>query len=505
MGIDILIKKGTIVDGTGKAVFGGDIAIHQGRIVQIGPGLEGKADLTIEADEKIVAPGFIDIHTHADEKIKQVSTADNYLLQGVTTVIGGNCGRLKGGEDIRHHLNEIEKTRISPNYGVLVGHGDIRTQAMENATRVAQEKEKKEMVSLITKGLREGAFGVSLGLEYWPGRYASTEELVEVAKAANEEGGFLAGHIRDEQAGVITSVGEAIEVARKAEIPVLISHLKACGSSVWGSGKTLISMLTMAQALGIEVTADQYPYRASSTGLSQCFPDWSLENEVDGLEELLEEPSQRRRIRSYAKSQIELRVGDDLSLVQIAAYEGEPDWSGRTFEDVLKMRGLEANLENAVDLVIEMFLYQDPTIIYHYILDEDLETILRSPFAMLVSDGYICEYEKDSPHPRSYGSFPRVLGRYVREKSLISVEKAIQKMTSMPAARLGLHDRGRIAVGAWADIVVFDMDTIMDKSTFSNPHQYPKGVHAVMVNGVLTAKDGKHLGQKAGKVLYKKR
>ncbi len=499
---DLLLKDGTIVDGSGKGAFRGDIGIRDGKIADVGDLDDSSANVVVNLGGKIAAPGFVDIHTHADTAIIPVPGAENYIYQGVTTVIGGNCGEGEDKLSVKEHLAKVQDIKPAVNYGVLVGHGNVRQAIMQDVTDTSSDDERLKMIRLMEQAMEEGAFGVSSGLEYWSDRCSTTEELVDAARTAAHFGGIYATHMRDEQAGVITSLGEAIEVARKANASVQISHLKACGAAVWGSGKILVSMLTMARAMGIDIAADQYPYGASSTGFGQCFPAWALTGGLKYLETRLADPAQRERIRSYAESQIRIRVGDDLSLIQVSHYDGDPRMDGKRISEVLQERGLEPSMENGLDLITEMFLHKDPSIIYHYIDESDIEAIMRSPYVMVVSDGHICRFGESAPHPRSYGAFPRVLARYVRDKNVITLEEAVRKMTSLPAQRYHIHKRGCIASGYWADLVVFDLGEIQDRATFLDPHQYAHGLTHVLVNGAFAVRDGEITKMRNGSVLF---
>lgn len=500
--VDLILMNGMIVDGTGKGAYRGDISICEGRIIEIGELSTSNAKKTVDLQGQIIAPGFIDLHTHADSGILMVPTADNYLMQGVTTVIGGNCGGHEKPMPLKEHLELVEEAGTSINYGVMVGHGDIRIAAMEDSTMPPSQIDLDRMIELTDEAMKMGAFGISSGLEYWPGRYATTDELIAVAKKVAEYGGLFASHIRDEQVGVITAVGEAIEIGRRSGASIEISHLKACGASVWGYGKVLVSMVTLARAMGVDIAADQYPYGASNTGFSQCFPSWSLTGGMDHLKDLLADDSMKERIKRYAESQIRIRVGGDLSLVQISHYEGDPTWDGLTLANVLESKGLAVNMDNGINLIVEMFLCKDPSIIYHYIDAADIEAIMRSPFVSVVSDGHICQYRESVPHPRSYGTFARVLSKYVQELNILTLEEAVRKMTSLPASRLGIKDRGVLAPGMSADVVVLDLDEIQDTATFLDPHQYPRGISLVIVNGQVAVDHGNHAKINCGKVLY---
>ena len=500
---DIIIKGGLIIDGTGTPGYKADLGIKAEMIAKIGDLSKETATYTIDASGDVVAPGFIDIHTHTDGGIKGHPQAANYVLDGVTTLMGGNCGGGAAGTDVATFLADVKASNPSVNFATLVGHGDIRQTVMDTATGEITAADLNTMKEMVKDAMFDGAFGISTGLEYIPGRYANIDELVELSKVANKYEGYYATHMRNEQTGVVSAVAEAIEIGRRSGIPVQISHLKACGAPVWGYGTQLSNMVLEAREDGIDVMADQYPYEASSTGFSQCFPGWAVVNGKTSLAAALTDPVKAAEIKAYATSQIQIRVGNDLSLIQVASYGTNTAYEGKSMADILISRGLEPTMENGIDLVIEMYLSpSSPSILYHYINEGDIRLIMANPYVMVASDGSIQTYGVGSPHPRSYGTNARVLGRYVREQNVISLEEAIRKMTSLPAKRLGLKDRGIITTGNWADITIFNPDTIIDTSTYSQPHQYPIGIDYVIVNGAITGEKGVHTGAANGQILY---
>lgn len=506
---DTIIKNALVLDGTGKPAKKSDIAIKDGKIKKIGKISGERGKQLIDANGALVTPGFIDIHTHADVAIDRIPTAENYLFQGVTTVIGGNCGFFRkkemAGEDyetVGSFLEKLENIKISLNFGTLEGYGHIRNKVCPEYSMELPEEGLSRMKELLKKAMEEGAFGISTGLQYLPDRYAQTEELIEMARIAGGYGGIYSSHIRDEGVKILNAVAEAIEIAKKSNTPVQISHIKACGVEVWGYGKILSSMINMAQALGLKVTADQYPYKAAYTGFSQIFPPEAHDGGKKMLIKRLNNPQQRPGLIRYAKKQITNRVGEDLSLIQISTYKSAPEREGKTIKDIMLDEGINYDIDHGVELIIKMYLEEDPSIIYHYVNEEDIKVLLRNPFIMICSDGEIIEYGVGSPHPRSYGSFPRVLAKYVREQQVITMEEAIRKMTLMPAKKLGLSDRGIIKEGYSADMVIFDKEKITDTASFKNPHRYGRGINYLLVNGEITIREGRLTGKKAGKVLY---
>lgn len=499
---DLIIKGGVIIDGTGSAGYAADVAILDGKIAKIGDLSEAMAINVLDAAGAAVAPGFIDIHSHADGGIKGNPQAKNYILDGVTTVLGGNCGGGAANTDVGTFLADVLASNPSINFATLVGHGDLREVVMDMTTGEITKKDLQDMKKMAIEAMHDGAFGMSTGLEYIPGRYSDLEELVELSKVIARYGGIYASHTRDEQLGVIDSVAEAIAIGEQARIPVEISHLKACGAAVWGYGKILSDMVLEARSRGIDVMADQYPYQASSTGFSQCFPGWAVVNGKISLAENLADPEKAAEIKAYAEHQIRIRVGEDFSLIQVASYRTNRDYEGKTLQDIMVERGLEPNMENGINLVIEMYLSQySPSVLYHYLSAEDIKDIMQNPFVSVAADGSI-QSGTGSPHPRSYGTNARVLGVYVRELNVLSLEEALRKMTSLPASRLAIEDRGVIKEGNWADITIFDPETVIDTATFFDPHQFPLGIDYVIVNGIITADHGVHTGAANGQVLY---
>lgn len=502
MAIDILIKNVQIVDGSGKGSFAGEVAIIDGRIAEVGSTCpHTQATSVINGEGLTLAPGFIDIHTHGDAEILEQPTADNYVRQGVTTIFGGNCGG--SPMPIGEFLTKAEQTQLAINFGTLVGHGSIREAAMADPTSPATSSEIEKMKAVLACALSEGAFGMSSGLEYIPGRWATRDELVELNKIVANFGGIYSTHSRDEQTGVLESVAEAIEVGQRSGVSVEISHIKACGAEVWGYGPQISAMVSLARALGVNVNADQYPYEASNTGFSQCFPDWALEGGKAALTTRLDNPDLAQKIRSYAAHQLRIRIGEDPAKIQVASYAADRSWEGLDMAQVLQARGLDATLANLVELVIESYLAGGPFIIYHYINPKDIQALMRNPHVMIGSDGGIRSFGKGSPHPRSYGTFARILGHFVRENHTLTLEDAVRKMTSLPASKLGLFDRGLIKPGYCADLVLFDADTIADRATFLEPHQYATGVHYVIINGQVVVQQGQLTGARPGKALRK--
>ena len=407
---DLIIRNGLVIDGTGQGSRPADIAIKKGRICRMGKLTGASAVEEIDAADRIVTPGFIDIHSHCDRHIAELPGAENYLLQGVTTFLGGNCGGCRASVGLGKFLQDLEG-RVGINFAALVGFGDLRKAAMADPTQpLPAKKELNKMKDLMETAMQEGAFGFSTGFEYIPDAFASQEEVEAIAKVAASYGGFYATHIRDEQTGVLTALAEAISVSAHTGISLEVSHLKACGAEVWGYGPIMVSMLAEARALGVNVAGDLYPYGASHTGFGQAFPNWALEGGIEKLRQRLEDPHLYLRISTYGQSQLRSRIGEDPSLIQIASYQGNPAYNGRTMADILREQNRDLSLVSLMDLVIEMYLKDQKTsVIYHYLNDADIKAMMRAPFVSIISDGEIQKFGEGTPHPRSYGSFPRVL------------------------------------------------------------------------------------------------
>ena len=500
---DLIISGGRVVDGAGNPWFRADVAMKGERIAALGRLDRGAATRVIEAAGLVVAPGFVDVHTHAEDGLLTVPTADNYVRQGVTTVIGGNCG--SSPLPLGDTFEKLQEQGASCNLGLLVGHGAVRKAAMGLVDRKPTDEELEQMKGLVAEAMDAGALGMSTGLKYVPGAYADTDEIVALAKVVAERGGIYASHIRDEGLGLIESVREAIEIGRRAELPVEISHHKAVGKTMWGRVAETLAMVEAARAEGVDVTLDLHPYTATCTGLTMTFPAWSLEEQGD--ETLLTRLADSE-MRAKIKSEIVFNIvndrgsGDPANIVVIA-YGPDESLAGRNLAEITEGRGLDPTPENAAEALMDLVLAAKGggMAIYHCLSEEDVRTITAHPAAMIASDGWVVRLGEGKTHPRLYGTFPRVLGRCVREERVLSLQEAIRKMTSLPAQRMGLSDRGLLLPGMMADIVVFDPNTILDRATWEDAHQYPEGIVAVIVNGAVTVEDGEHTGARNGMVL----
>ena len=498
---DIVIRSGLIVDGSGNVGYSGDIGIVGDIIARVGDIPEDSDALVVDASGKMVTPGFIDIHTHADGGILDDRTAHNFIAQGVTTVVGGNCGGSR--LNLRDFFADIESEGTALNIGILVGHNSVRSKVMGNEGREPTSGELDSMKAIIAEEMEAGALGLSTGLKYRPGVYAKTDEVVELAKVAARYGGFYASHLRDEGLGFYKAVEEAIDVGRRAGIPVQLSHHKAVGADMWGATERTLAMIDDACASGLDVTADQYAYRATSTGIGILFPAWSLEGNADEIRTRLSDPATRKKVIDGIVDNIRHdRGGNDIRNVAISSCGYDRSFEGKNLAEILAMKGREPTMENAAVLLIEINGQGGASAVFHCLSEDDVTRVMKHPRVMHGSDASITEFGSGAVHPRNYGNFPRVLGRYVREQKVLALEEAIRKMTSLPASRIGAADRGRIDEGMAADIVIFDPERIQDTATYTDPHRYPEGIDCVMVNGVIVVKEGEITGKLPGRVIY---
>jgi N-acyl-D-amino-acid deacylase len=390
----------------------------------------------------------------------------------------------------------------APNTLFFAGHNTIRERVMGTADRAATAAELERMKAEVARAMEQGAIGLSTGLRYVPGAYSDTEEVIALARVAAEHGGIYASHIRDEGPGSIEAVAELIRIGREAALPAHLSHHKLMGHEQWGLSERTLAMIDSARAQGLDVTIDQYPYTATSTGTGVLFPAWALAGGPDSLRARLAEPETRRRIEAGVRERILTeRGGGDLSRIQLARVPFEPAWEGRTFADIARERGRDPDVEFGVELAVEIQQRGGASGIWHVVDEGDLRRIMRHPWTMIASDGRIGVLGHGHPHPRAYGAFPRVLARYVREDGVLSLEEAIFKMTGLPAWRMGLPDRGRIAEGMVADITIFDPDRIEDRSSFTDPHRFSVGVEHVWVNGVPVLLGASLTGERPGRIL----
>ena len=501
---DYLIRGGTVVDGTGAPRFAADVAVRGDRIARVSrePIPPEQARVVLNARGLIVAPGFIDTHAHV-ESLPSRPLAENFLRQGVTTVVYAPDGGMPW--PFGEYIARLRERGHAPNIAFFAGFNTARSQVMGSANRAPTPAELERMKAMVDEAMREGAIGLSTGLRYVPATYATTEEVIELARVAARYGGIYSSHIRDEGEGSIEAVAEVIRIAREAGLPAQISHHKLMGQPQWGQSVRTLAMVDSARAQGLDITIDAYPYTATSTGTGVLFPSWALAGGRDSLRARLDDPDTRARIVEGIKRTIlEERGGGDLARIQLAGVSFNRAWEGKTFADIARERGRQPDLDFAAELAIEIQLQGGASGVWHVVDEEDVRRIMRHPWTMISSDGAIGALGHGHPHPRGYGAFARVLGHYVREEKVLTLEEAVRKMTSLPAWRIGQDDRGKIAEGMLADITVFDPERIRDRATFTDPHHFAVGVEHVLVNGVPVLVSASLTGEKPGRVLTRK-
>ena len=498
---DLLIKNGRIVDGTGTPWYEADVGIVGDRITRVGNLSVATAPQVIDATGLIVAPGFIDPHTHALRGIFDVPNAESALLQGVTTLTEGNDG--SSPYPIDRHYADIQDLRISPNWAVFVGQGTIRQRVIGFGLRKASPQEMVRMKQMVRDAMEQGALGISTGLFYVPGSFTSTEEVIELSKVAAEYNGIYISHIREEAAQLIDSVQETIRIGEEAGIPVQITHHKVIGVENWGASIESLRLVDEARARGVDVTIDQYPYTASQTSINALIPQWA---QAGGREEMLNRinsPETYSTIKNEVIAKILYdRGGGDPKNVFISRNSWDPNMAGKNLAELTMEAGMEPTPENAAEIVFDIIRGGGATAVYHAIGPEDVDRIMRHPATAIGSDGPVGVFGEGAPHPRQYGTFARILGHYVRERGVITLEEAVKKMSSQSARRLGIHDRGLITEGYFADVAVFDAEEIIDRASFEQPHQYATGMKFVLVNGEVVVENGAHTGRRPGRILH---
>jgi N-acyl-D-amino-acid deacylase len=498
---DLLIAGGVVLDGTGSPAFRADVAVKGDRIAAVSRTaiLRSRAAKVLDATGLTVSPGFIDLHAH-NEPIFSYPDAQSRVRQGVTTTLGGPDGG--GPYPFGAYLDRVEKLPLGINSGWLVGFGSIRQAVLGQSPRAPNAEELARMQRMVGEAMHQGAFGISTGLFYVPQTYATTEEVIAVSKVAADSGGFYTSHLRKEGIGALEGVSEAIRIGREARIPVVLTHHKVIGKAMWGKSDQTLALMDSARAAGQDVMADQYPYTASSTSFNVLVPAWSMADGDTAFARRVKDPVLRDSIITGIIDILENdRGGGDLRRPQFASVSWKPDLNGKTLYDWAVERGVPLTSAGTAPLVIEGVLNGGASMVFHVMDERDVQRIMRHPWTAIASDGSLSAPGPTVPHPRNYGTFPRVLGRYVRELKVLTLPEAVRKMTSLPAARMGLVDRGRIAAGMMADLVVFDPKTVADRATFTQPHQYPVGIPHVVVNGKVEVENGAMTSVRAGRVL----
>jgi N-acyl-D-aspartate/D-glutamate deacylase len=493
---DVLLRGVNIYDGTGGPPALGDVALRGERIVAVGRfRLEGSPRI-LDGKGLVAAPGFIDLHTHSDAALRDPLTRANksYLFQGVTTVVTGNCGQ--GPVDVAAYYKSLEVGKVGTNVLHLLPHGDVRRAVMNNVNRPPTAAESSRMERLVEEGMTAGAWGMSTGLIYNPGTYSRTDELTALARVVARHGGLYASHIRDEGAGLLAALDEAMTIGRDAGLPVHISHLKASGRKSWGKAADAVALIQRARQAGQAVTADQYPYEASSTSLTvTIIPAAFREGEHRDFVARLHDPARGPQIRAAVEGR--LRDCDEGRALRIASFPPRAVWQGKDLQTIAR-----AENTTPLEVALEIERRGGAAIVNFSMSEEDVRLIMKQPWVATASDGASMVPSQTSvPHPRSYGCFPRKIGRFAFQEKILAPEEAIRSASGLPADILHLSDRGYLKPGFFADVVVFDPATFRDKATYDRPHQYAGGVHWLFVNGKLVIEDGKFTSTLAGRVL----
>jgi len=494
---DLLIRNGTVVDGSGARAFHADVAIKDGRIARIGDLKGVSARRTIDASGLVVAPGFIDVHTHADD-LAQKPRAENFLRMGVTTIVAGNCG--SSAVDVGKALDEIRHAGPSINYATLIGHGSIREAVMGDERRAPTAAELARMESLVAKAMADGAVGLSTGLQYVPSTYAEPAEIAALARVACRAGGLYASHMRNEGTEIEKSLAETLAVGERAGCPVEVSHLKIDSPSRWGASEKALALLDAARARGIDVQADQYAYTAASSSLSIRFPNWALEGGEEKIRGRLDDEATWQRIKAEMKQTLARRGFSDLSFAVVASYAPDLSLVGLSMKQVAQRLVGDGSADAQLEAARRMLRAGGAAMVYHLMSEDDVARILRHPQVAVASDGDVPGPE-GRPHPRAFGDNARVLGVYVRQRKVLSLEAAIRKMTALPAVHFKLGRRGLIKEGYAADLALFDPAAVRDEATFEEPRKLASGFPYVLVNGVPVIDHGTATGVAAGQVL----
>jgi N-acyl-D-amino-acid deacylase len=512
---DLLIRGGQLADGTGNPSFLGDVAIRDGQVVAVGRLSGANAARTIDATGRVVAPGFIDIHNHSDESVVEDGNAESMVRQGVTSMIlgeGGSAAPSDRWPRFADYFAQLMRGGISTNIGSYVGSSQIWTRTHGSRAGPPAADMRDRMRAAVRLAMEDGALGVASSLSGPPGVWIDRETLVALCQVAGEYGGIYSTHMRTEGHGVFDAVAEAIDIGRRARVPVDIIHLKIAEKALWGRMPDLVATIAKARAQGVEVQANVYPYRAGQNNLSSIIPPWAHEGGRDAMIARLKDPALRPRLEREISNGI---PGSDW----YNHYTATGGWDGmllvalsnpsyRRFQGKRMNQVIEELRKPSIDVLFELLIQNEgsvPTVYFHH-AEEDMRHALKQPFVSVGSDGTAVKTEgplaRGNPHPRYYGTFPRVLGRYVRDENVITLEEAVRKMTSANAAKVRLYDRGLLRPGMWADVTIFDPATVIDRATFEQPHQYATGVDYVIVNGRLVLERGTHTGARPGRVLY---
>ena len=504
---DLLIRNARVIDGTGNPWFRADAGIREGRIAALGRLTGATASRVVEAGDRVLAPGFIDVHTHLEKSIpiplngaiEDRPGGDNYLMDGVTTVVTGNCGFSE--TNLAEFFSRLETKRIGLNLASLVGHNDLRSAVLGTANRQATAEEIARMQALVERAMQEGAVGLATGLIYVPGTYANTEEVLALAKTAAKQGGIYASHIRDEGERALEAIEEAVRVGRQAGARIQISHFKISNKRLWGMSEKTVELVEQFRREGVDVVVDQYPYDRSSTTIGYLAPSWALADGKAKIRERLNDPATRARIAREMRQRNKQLGFADYSFAVVAFCPFDRSLEGRSISEINRLKKRSAGIEEEIQTILDLLAQGDVSMVYQVMSEVDIERILRYPNTAIASDGWMPEFGAGVPHPRCYGTNARVLAEFVRRRRVITLEDAVRRMTSLPARTFSFRDRGLVREGYAADLVLFDPARVEDKATFSAPHQFSEGFDLVLVNGTPVVDDGRLTGARPGRIL----
>lgn len=494
---DILIQNGRVIDGTGSPAMFAQVAIKDGKIAKVARYIPGEAKTVIDATGKVITPGFIDSHSHSDNQFFSVPLQTEKIEQGITTSVAGQCGGSVCGADAAEFLDNAKGCALGANMAMLIGHGTLRRAVMGTENRKPTTEELEKMKAMMRSAMEHGALGMSIGLIYAPGCFAKTEELIEIAKVVGEYHGIAAIHLRGEGNILVQAVQEFISIVRASGVRGVISHHKAAGlTENWGKVHTTLRLIDQVNAEGFELYADVYPYTASHTGFSSAFiPNSWRSGGTEALLKRAEDPEQVAEIKAayYARY-------PDMQWIMVARCPGYPEYEGKRVPEIAAMRNQE-EFDAAMDVV--RLTRDDAGACFFSCCEEDVETVMAHPRVMICTDSGVKTPTTTTHHPRLRGSFPRVLGRYVRQRNVTTLPEMIRKMTAMPAAVYGFQTKGLIREGMDADICVFDPDTIIDRAGYANPHPHAEGLDYVIVGGKIAAVNAVATGELGGTMLYR--
>ena len=495
---DLIIRRASVIDGTGTPAYSGDLAIRGDRIAAVGQLPAGATAVTeIDAAGRVVAPGFIDVHTHSED-ITDLPVAENFLRMGVTTIVTGNCGGSK--LNVAEFFAALVQTKVALNVATLIGHNTVRGQVMGGSfARPPTAGELAKMCALVDQAMQDGAVGLSTGLLYLPGTFAKTDEIVALAKAAAAHDGIYASHMRQENAQIRDALDEVVTIAREAKIRAEVSHIKLSGPTAWGRAPEILAYLDGLRAQGLGLTHDQYVYTASSTGIGANLIDARFrEGGVQRYRERLADPVEKAKMVADMRDFIAKGKRGDYAYAVVANFKADPRLNGKTIAQAAKLLRGADTLDDQIETILDIEARGGAQGVFHGMSEADLTVFLAHPLTMIASDAAPRKFNDAVPHPRGYGNNARVLGRYVRDQKVLTLEDAVRKMTSLPAKTFRLRDRGELRPGAIADVVIFDPATVSDPSTYDDPHHYAVGFSDVLVNGVPVIRAAQLTGARPG-------